>query len=105
MRRANAAALDEALLPLGAVSILVPPNHLSHAYYKYCGLLDLAALKSDWSHDRVCAELNAKGVPARVGACPEGISGSEWIRQTERAPAFPTEVWALFIFGTKRDKT
>ena len=37
-------------------------------------------------------------------SCSEGTSGSERIRQTERAPAFPTEVRALFIFGTKRDK-
>jgi dTDP-4-amino-4,6-dideoxygalactose transaminase len=89
MRRANAAALDEALLPLGAVSILVPPNHLSHAYYKYCGLLDLAALKSDWSHDRVCAELNAKGVPARVGACPDVSREAAFGDDAGAQPAHP----------------
>jgi len=33
--------------------------------------VDPAALKPEWSRDRICAELDARGVPARVGACPD----------------------------------
>ena len=71
MRRANAATLDEVFAALDAVSILTPPPHLGHAYYKYCGLIDPAALKEGWSRDRICDALNKKHIPIRVGACPD----------------------------------
>jgi dTDP-4-amino-4,6-dideoxygalactose transaminase len=71
MRRENAATLDAALSSLGAVSLPAPPAHFGHAYYKYCGLIDPDALKSGWSRDQICNALNEKGVPMRVGSCPD----------------------------------
>jgi dTDP-4-amino-4,6-dideoxygalactose transaminase len=71
MRRENAAILDEKLLPLDAVSSPSPPPHLSHAYYKYCGFMDLTALKEGWSRNRICDALNKKHIPIKVGACPD----------------------------------
>ena len=71
MRRANAGLLSEALSSLDAASSPTPPAHFGHAYYKYCGLIDLDVLKPDWSRDKICGVLNEKGVPARVGACPD----------------------------------
>jgi dTDP-4-amino-4,6-dideoxygalactose transaminase len=28
-------------------------------------------MKSGWTRDRICAEIDAKGVPVRIGACPD----------------------------------
>ena len=70
-RRANADILTEALTDLSAVKIPQPPAHAVHAYYKYYALIEPAALKSDWSRDRICAELKDRGVPVGAGACPD----------------------------------
>jgi dTDP-4-amino-4,6-dideoxygalactose transaminase len=70
-RTKNAGQLAAALHGLKAVTVPQPPTHVSHAYYKFYALLQPAALKADWSRDRICAELKAKGVPAIAGACPD----------------------------------
>jgi dTDP-4-amino-4,6-dideoxygalactose transaminase len=70
-RRTNAAALRAALDGLNAVMVPRPAASLAHAYYKFYALIDPAALKSDWSRDRICTELKNLGVPAGTGACPD----------------------------------
>lgn len=70
-RRANARMLDDALQGLNGVSVQSVPAHLTHAYYKYYFFVNPAALKDGWTRDRICNELIARGVPARVGACPD----------------------------------
>lgn len=70
-RRANATAFDTALAGLNGVAVPRVPAHLHHAFYKYYFFVDPAALKDGWSRDRICAELIARGVPARAGACPD----------------------------------
>ena len=44
---------------------------MRHSYYKYNILLEPDALTETWSRDRIVEELNARGVPARIGACPD----------------------------------
>lgn len=70
-RRANAEALDNALAGLDGVRRALPPAHLRHAYYRFSFFVNPAALRPDWSRARICDALNAKGIPARVGACPD----------------------------------
>jgi dTDP-4-amino-4,6-dideoxygalactose transaminase len=70
-RRANAAVLDTALSGLNAVTLVRPPAHAFHSYYKYYCLLTPAALKSGYTRDRIADELEKKGVPARAGSCPD----------------------------------
>ena len=89
MRRANAAVLSEGLGSLSAVSVPVPPARLGHAYYKYGGLINTRALKDGWSRDRICAELNRRGVPARVGACPDISREAAFANETGAQPAHP----------------
>jgi dTDP-4-amino-4,6-dideoxygalactose transaminase len=43
----------------------------SRSYYKYNILLERDGLASNWTRDRIVDDLNARGVPARVGACPD----------------------------------
>jgi dTDP-4-amino-4,6-dideoxygalactose transaminase len=70
-RRANAQIFDDALAGLNSVSVQRVPPHLAHAYYKYYFFVTAAALKDDWTRDRIVDELIKRGVPARVGACPD----------------------------------
>jgi dTDP-4-amino-4,6-dideoxygalactose transaminase len=70
-RRANAQVFDDALAGLNSVTVPRVPPHLAHAYYKYYFFVAPAALKHGWSRDRIVDELIKRGVPARVGACPD----------------------------------
>lgn len=73
-RRANAETLTDAIRELQVVQDLTPPENMRHSYYKYYVLLDPEGLADNWTRDRIVNDLNVKGVPARVGACPD-ISG------------------------------
>ncbi|MBD24128.1 MAG: aminotransferase [Candidatus Marinimicrobia bacterium] len=88
-RRNNAAQLDSALSSLRAVSIPTPPSNLGHAYYKYSGLINTGELKDGWSRDQICAELNSRGVPARVGACPDISREAAFTADTTSQPTHP----------------
>ncbi len=70
-RNAHAARITEALSGLNAVTVPRPPADVVHAYYKYYAFVTPNALKDGWSRDRICAELNQKGIPAIAGACPD----------------------------------
>ncbi len=87
-RRANAAMLDGVLAGFESVALQAVPAHLTHAYYKYYVFVNQSALKPGWTRDRVCDELIARGVPARVGACPE-ISREKAFRNAGPQPPHP----------------
>ena len=70
-RRNNAAQLATALAEISSIVDLSPPEDVRHSYYKYNILLEPDALTETWSRDRIVEELNARGVPARIGACPD----------------------------------
>jgi len=70
-RSANAARITQSLGGLNAVTIPQPPPHAVHAHYKYYAFIAPGALKSGWSRDRICADLNQEGIPAMAGACPD----------------------------------
>ncbi len=70
-RRRNAQRLTHAISDLTAVADLTPPDDVRHSYYKYNILLERDGLASNWTRDRIVDDLNARGVPARVGACPD----------------------------------
>lgn len=70
-RRRNAAVLANGLSGLACLRVPVPPPHVRHACYKFYVFLDLGQLQSDWTRDRVIAEVVARGVPCFSGSCPE----------------------------------
>ncbi len=70
-RRKNADALTAAIADSPLVTDLTPPEGVRHSYYKYYVLLDPTALKADWTRDRILDDLNSRGIPAGVGACPD----------------------------------
>lgn len=66
----------------------VIPVDREHAWYKCYVYVVPANLKSDWSRDRIIAEVNARGVPAYQGSCSEvyrerAFDGTPW-RPQER---------------------
>lgn len=70
-RRANAAQLTSAIDGFSAVRDLTPPDNVRHSYYKYNVLIEQQSLAANWTRDKIVDELNSRGIPARVGACPD----------------------------------
>lgn len=70
-RTRNAEILDNYLQDLAALRIPKPAANIKHAYYRYYLFVKPEQLKSDWSRDRIMAEINAKNIPCFVGSCSE----------------------------------
>ncbi|MBH1997821.1 MAG: DegT/DnrJ/EryC1/StrS family aminotransferase [Sphingomonadaceae bacterium] len=70
-RRANAAALLDALTGLPALRLIEPDDHIGHAYYKFYAFIRPEVLKDGWTRDDVIAQARALGVPCQSGSCPE----------------------------------
>ena len=70
-RSRNVAMLAQAFSGLKALRIPEVPENIQHAWYKFYTYVRPEALKSDWSRDRLMAEINAAGVPCYSGSCSE----------------------------------
>ena len=71
-RRAhNASVYSQYISDLDNVRLPEPPNHVSHAYYKYYFYVRPEALKSGWDRDRIRESLCDLGVPCFSGSCSE----------------------------------
>src|SRR5581483_770159 len=88
-RRSNAAILATRLSQLPALRIPLPPNGVSHAFYRFCTFLRPHMLKPDWNRDRIVREISSRGVP-----CSSGGSGELYLehafassRPPDRLPA------------------
>lgn len=71
IRRRNSALLTEALSDLPALRLIVPPNHVGHARYKYYCFVRRERLARGWSRDLIMAELINRQIPCGSGSCPE----------------------------------
>ena len=71
IRTRNALLLAEALGDLSAVRVPRPPEHLTHAWYKFYAFVQPEALADGWSRDRILSEIAALGYPALSGSCSE----------------------------------
>jgi dTDP-4-amino-4,6-dideoxygalactose transaminase len=70
-RTRNALLLAEALRDLRAVRVPLPPEGLTHAWYKFYAFVNPGALAAGWSRDRILSEIAALGYPALSGSCSE----------------------------------
>lgn len=70
-RNAHARVLIDGLSDIEALRVPIPPADITHAYYKFYAFVRAERLRSDWSRDRVMAELNERGIPTTVGSCGE----------------------------------
>ena len=71
IRRKNAAILTEKFINNDALRVTIPPQHVSHAYYKYYVFVRPEKLGPGWHRDKIMQEINARGVPCFVGSCSE----------------------------------
>ena len=71
LRSKNAQILINLLSNCKVVSIPIPSDNFKHAWYKFHCYVNINALKSDWSRDRIVAEILASGYPAFHGSCSE----------------------------------
>ena len=70
-RTRHALLLAEALADLPVVRVPLPPEHLTHAWYKFYAFVQPEALADGWSRDRILSEIAALGYPALSGSCSE----------------------------------
>ena len=70
-RRRNADILTKAFLNIPALRVTTPPDHISHAYYKYYVFLKPEMLKTGWNRERIIIAINAEGIPCFTGSCSE----------------------------------
>jgi len=75
-RRRNASILAARLSQLSALRIPVPPNDVSHAFYRFCAFVRPETLNSDWNRDRILQAIASRGVP-----CSSGGSGALYLEQ------------------------
>lgn len=71
IRTQNALQLSDALAGLPAVRVPLPPEGLTHAWYKFYAFVQPEALAVGWSRDRILSEINELGYPALSGSCSE----------------------------------
>lgn len=70
-RKKHADSLNERFSKVSALRVTLPPNDISHAYYKYYVFTRQDKLKSGWNRDRIMNEVNAAGVTCQVGSCSD----------------------------------
>ncbi len=70
-RTRNALLLAQALGDLPSVRVPLPPEHFTHAWYKFYAFVQPEALADGWSRDRILTEIAALGYPALAGSCSE----------------------------------
>jgi dTDP-4-amino-4,6-dideoxygalactose transaminase len=85
-RTRNALQLAEALAGCSAVRVPLPPEGITHAWYKFYTFVNPEALAAGWSRDRILSEIAALGYPALSGSCSE-IYLERCFQQAGLAPA------------------
>ena len=70
-RTRNALLLADALSDIPLVRVPLPPNEISHAWYKFYAFLRPAHFVSEWDRNRIIYEINKLGYPALTGSCSE----------------------------------
>lgn len=70
-RTRNAETILAAAAGFSALRVPHYPDHVVHALYKAYVFVRPERLASDWSRDRIMAEINAAGVPCYSGSCSE----------------------------------
>ncbi|WP_297845272.1 DegT/DnrJ/EryC1/StrS aminotransferase family protein [uncultured Roseibium sp.] len=70
-RTRNALTLAEILNGSSALRVPVPPQSLTHAYYRFYAFVRPEAMADSWSRDRILAEIAEAGLPAFSGSCSE----------------------------------
>ena len=82
-RQEHANALSTLLSQFKCIRLVDVPDYIDHAQYKYYVFIKSEFLNSDWSRDRIAAEISATGYPCMQGSCSEvylekAFDGTPW---------------------------
>jgi dTDP-4-amino-4,6-dideoxygalactose transaminase len=82
--------LTVAISPYEVVRIPNAPRHISHAWYRFYAFVEPSRLATDWTRDRIIAEISNRGVPCFHGSASEvylegAFDGTGW-RPEQRLP-------------------
>lgn len=67
-RRKFAQILNNSFSNVKGVKTLIPPDHISHAYYKYYLWVETTSLKTGWDKNRLIEEISKKGIVCQPGS-------------------------------------
>ena len=67
-RRKYADMLNQKLKDIDGLNVVIPPNHIAHAYYKYYVFIETEKLSQNWDRDRIIDAINAEGVVCQYGS-------------------------------------
>jgi dTDP-4-amino-4,6-dideoxygalactose transaminase len=86
-RTENAHQIFAAAKQFSALRVPEISASITHAFYKCYVFVNQAALKNDWTRDRIIQEITARGVPCYQGSCSE-----IYLEKTfDNAPGRPTK--------------
>ena len=71
IRNDFALIFNECFSEISGLRITLPPENITHAYYKYYVFVEPEAFRAGWSRDRVIQEVVSNGVPCFSGSCSE----------------------------------
>ncbi|MCP4407262.1 MAG: DegT/DnrJ/EryC1/StrS aminotransferase family protein [Gammaproteobacteria bacterium] len=71
IRKQNAQTLTECLSEFPALRVVVPPDAIEHAWYKYYVFVNPKQLRTVWNRDRIMQAVSNEGVPCYSGSCSE----------------------------------
>jgi len=71
IRNKNAKILQDKWRDVSGLRVPVPPANICHAYYKYYVFVHPEILRSEWSRDRIMAEMLERNIPCFTGSCSE----------------------------------
>ncbi len=71
IRRRHAFVLNECFSRIPGLRVTIPPQNISHSYYRYYAFVEPEKLRTGWDRDRILAAICAEGIPCATGACSE----------------------------------
>ena len=86
IRTRNAMILSKKLSKIGLIRLALPPNSITHGWYKYYCYLNLEALSSNWNRERIIKEISLEGYPAYEGSCSEIYLEKSFINRNLNPP-------------------
>lgn len=91
MRERNALILAGALRDSPLLRIPMPPEDITHAWYRFYAFVRPERLAPGWDRDRILSEATSRGLPVFSGSCSE-IYREEIFSDPENHPGAPLPV-------------
>lgn len=70
-RTTNAMRLADALSGCDLLRIPLPPNGITHGWYRFYAFIRPDALRDGWNRDRILSDMATRGIPVFSGSCSE----------------------------------